>query len=110
MSSQILPAEKSATQPELTTARLLLRPFRESDEDQVQELLQCKDIADTTCTIPHPYPDGAAKAWIGKNAAKWKTASGAIFAVCLKYDRSKVLGAVGLELNAKNENAELGTG
>lgn len=50
--------------PRLTTDRLRLRPFDMTDVDRVHELLAVPEIADTTLNIAHPYPEGAAAAWI----------------------------------------------
>ncbi len=53
------------TQPTLQTDRLLLRPLRPEDAADVQRLAGAIEVAQNTCSIPHPYPDGAAEAWIG---------------------------------------------
>lgn len=48
----------------LDTPRLRLRPFLPQDAAVVQELAADYDIARTTLSVPHPYPEGAAEAWI----------------------------------------------
>ena len=45
------------TQSNLSTTRLLLRPFILGDALQVQKLAGDRDIAAMTATIPHPYED-----------------------------------------------------
>jgi hypothetical protein len=51
-------------QPTLRTERLVLRPLRPSDGPRVDELAGAREIADTTATIPHPYPAGSGGTWI----------------------------------------------
>lgn len=106
--SAIPTADKPIAQQSLTTERLLLRPFQEADSDMVQDLLQCKEIAANTRTIEHPYPEGAARIWIGTHLEKWNLGHAAVFAICKQEDPKTVIGAIGLEINAQDENAELG--
>ena len=81
--------------PTLQTRRLILRPFHPSDAGDVQRLAGEKAIADTTRTIPHPYPEGAAETWIRSHSEGF--ASGALlsFAVTLR-DREDLIGAISL--------------
>lgn len=94
-------------QPLLTTERLILRPFRPSDAQRVQELAGKREVADTTLTIPHPYPDGAAEAWIAKHAAEWRDGKSAVYAVTEEAGGALV-GAIGLSIDRQHANAELG--
>lgn len=101
-------ADSPVPQPEVTTERLLLRPFRDADADVVQELLQCREIAANTRTIEHPYPEGAAALWIGTHLEKWNNGEAAVFAICYLEDPETPIGAIGIQINPEDENAELG--
>jgi RimJ/RimL family protein N-acetyltransferase len=96
-----------SSQPTLNTERLLLRPLTLADGLEVQRLAGAREIAATTADIPHPYPDGAAEAWIETHAGRFARGEAAVFAVTRRAD-SALLGVVGLEINAAMQRAELG--
>ena len=93
--------------PTLATARLVLRPFRLEDAPTVQRLAGVREVAATTLTVPHPYPDGEAGAWIGTHAGAWAERKVLTLAVTLREDGALV-GAVGLALVMADRRAELG--
>jgi RimJ/RimL family protein N-acetyltransferase len=94
-------------QPVLLTPRLRLRPFELADGPEVEALAGVRAIADTTLSIPHPYPVGAAKAWIATHAPAWDARSNVNYAVT-SADGGTLLGAVGLLLAPAHASAELG--
>ena len=94
-------------QPTLATPRLVLRPFALADAPAVQALAGAREVADTTLHIPHPYPDGAAEAWIGAHAAAWAAGTLATYAVVDAADGT-LRGAVGLSVAPEHARAELG--
>jgi RimJ/RimL family protein N-acetyltransferase len=48
---------------------VLLRPFTPADAPHVQALVADPEVAEPTSSIPHPYPPGAAAAWIASHGA-----------------------------------------
>jgi [ribosomal protein S5]-alanine N-acetyltransferase len=93
--------------PTLTTPRLVLRPFSLEDAPRVQLLAGVREVAENTMAIPHPYPDGAAEAWIGSHQEAFEKGESLTFAVCLR-DGGDLTGAVGLMLSLPDRSAELG--
>jgi RimJ/RimL family protein N-acetyltransferase len=93
--------------PVLTTARLLLRPFELSDARQVQRLAGDRDIAGMTMTIPHPYEDGMAEAWISGHRARFASGEAVTWAAVLRAT-GDLLGAVGLGIRREFDRAEIG--
>jgi len=90
----------------METARLKLRPFELGDASRVRELAGDYEIARTTLHVPHPYPEGAAEAWIQflHETAEQGRACG--FAVTRKIDEA-LLGVVSLGLAIEHQRAEL---
>lgn len=91
----------------LTTERLDLRPFYMEDAAFVYNICCEKEIAKFARSIPHPYLLTHAENWIQQHVGFWAEGKAAVFAICLK-ETGKLLGAVGLEINSEDENAELG--
>jgi [ribosomal protein S5]-alanine N-acetyltransferase len=94
------------TLPTLRTERLLLRAFTPADAARVQELAGSRDVASTTMTMPHPYEDGMAEAWIAGHAAAWDARKRLTLAVTTASDG--VVGAIGLSLVPEHRRAEVG--
>ncbi|MBM4014152.1 MAG: GNAT family N-acetyltransferase [Planctomycetes bacterium] len=90
----------------LVTARLRLRPFVAADAPAVQRLAAAAEVASTTATLPHPYPDGAAAAWIAGHEAARAAGRSLDWAITTAADG--VVGAIALHPSAAHLNAELG--
>lgn len=84
----------------LVTQRLHLRPFTAADAAAVQRLAGAHEVALNTLLIPHPYPDGAAEAWIAKHAQSAELT----FAI----DDGQLVGAIGLRVEPEHARAEIG--
>jgi RimJ/RimL family protein N-acetyltransferase len=98
----------SSSIPTLTTDRLILRPFQLSDAKRVQALAGHPSVAATTATIPHPYPDGAAEAWIEKHAESFEKGVAVQFAIGLK-ESTELIGCIDLfGVSEKHRKAEMG--
>ncbi len=95
------------SRPELSTERLLLRPFALADAQRVQELAGSAAIADTTMHIPHPYPAGLAAEWISHHDANWEEGRSVTFAIVRQAD-NVLMGAISLGFDPENESAEMG--
>lgn len=94
-------------QPTLSTARLTLRPFAADDAFDVERLAGMREIADTTLTIPHPYPHGAAAEWILTHAPAWEKGTAATFAV-VENESGRLVGVAALMIRPDHRRAELG--
>lgn len=51
-------------QVQITSPRLLLRPFVTSDIPTIAMLANDRDIADNTLNIPYPYSEDDARLWL----------------------------------------------
>lgn len=95
------------TVPTLRSARLLLRSVTLADEPAVREMCSDHDSARGTCSIPHPYPEDAAKAWILKMAEGLE--KGDRFAWVITMAKTgDFLGTTMLEIDKGNMRAEIG--
>jgi RimJ/RimL family protein N-acetyltransferase len=93
--------------PVLSTPRLVLRPFTQADAPRVQTLASEYEVALNTARIPHPYPKGAAEAWIAENEAEIAAGKCACFAI-VEQATGDVIGAIGFCLEPQHRRAELG--
>ncbi|WP_223068935.1 GNAT family N-acetyltransferase [Paenibacillus caui] len=92
--------------PTLHTERLLLRSFEPTDAPAVQELAGHIDVARTTLSIPHPYPDGAAEYWIKGTGTRAEEGSGYAFAIVHK-ENLELMGCMGLNVSKPHSRGEL---
>lgn len=93
--------------PTLKTERLILRPFRMDDAEDVARLCNDRAIAATTLLIPHPYSAGDAEDWIAGHQDRCDSGRGVDFAVTAK-DGGELVGAVGLGIDKEHDRAEIG--
>lgn len=95
------------TPPTLSGLRLHLRPFLIHDAAAVQALAGSYEVASGTLTIPHPYEDGMAEAWINTHARSFAEGRLVNFAV-VEHSTQQLAGAIGLTMNQLHGRAELG--
>jgi RimJ/RimL family protein N-acetyltransferase len=88
------------------TNRLILRLFESTDAQMVQFLAGTKEVASTTLSIPHPYPDGAAGQWIEATRLSSGRGDNYAFAMVKKEDDSLV-GCMSMGVSQKHKRAEL---
>src|SRR5262245_12674962 len=91
----------------LNTERLILRALDSRDAPAIHRLAGAKEIADTTLTVPHPYPFHAAVEWIEKAHKEWKAKTAFVFAITL-LETKEFIGGIGLHLTPQDQNAEMG--
>ena len=93
--------------PTVLTQRLELRPLCPGDATEVRSLAAAREVAATTLRIPHPYPEGAAEAWIESVSAAMVQGEAVVWAITLRGS-GELVGAVGLEISTDHARAELG--
>ena len=81
-----------------------LRPLTQRDAPAVQRLAGDAGVAAMTSTIPHPYPRGAAREWIGTHARGRKEGDAAYGIV---RGDGTLVGALGLRI-APNPHGNVG--
>jgi RimJ/RimL family protein N-acetyltransferase len=93
-------------QPTLTGPSVELRPFTLDDVEVVAKLAGAREVADTTLSIPYPYPREAASGWIQTHRTMWESGGGVHFAITVPSEG--VVGAMSLVINQAQDWAELG--
>ncbi len=91
---------------ELSTPRLLLRPFCPADAESIVSLAGDRRVAATTLRLPHPYELHHATGWIESHESLRLAGTATVMAVCEQSGR--VVGAIGLEIDRTHDRAELG--
>lgn len=81
----------------LSTKRLILRPWQESDVDDLVEGLNNIDVSQWLAFVPHPYTKKDAEVWIQHciEQSKDKNSTAFEFAIELKSEK-KVIGSVSM--------------
>ena len=79
----------------------MLRPPTMADAPDIQRLAGAREVALNTLHIPHPYPDGAAEAWIVRHG----TTPEMVFAI---EHQGQLIGGIGLVPDRDHERAEIG--
>ncbi len=93
--------------PVLHSKQLLLRAFIMADASTVQLLAGDFEIADTTSSIPHPYPDGAAEGWISSHESEFVMGESIHWAI--QHTKHGLIGAISLiDINTEFQHAEMG--
>ena len=93
--------------PVLLTARLRLRPFAVDDAAELARVVNDRDIAANTLTIPYPYDESVGREWIATHADGVERFSPVVYAVTRRNDGA-LIGASGLALVPEHRRAELG--
>ena len=95
-----------ATQPTLTSARLVLRPFSATDAPRLVELARDPSIANASLDMPNPLDTTSAESWILELAEAWNRRFAAAFAIT--RGDSPLLGAVTLLIDPHERSADIG--
>jgi len=79
----------------LLAGPVALRHFTAADAPRVQLLAGEREVAESTALIPHPYPDGAAAAWIATHGSARATGTEFTYAIT-ESGEDVLIGAIGL--------------
>lgn len=93
--------------PTLKTPRLILRPYKMEDAEEIALLANDKAIATNTENLPYPYETYMAEDWIRTHPDYFAHDKMLTLAVVLRK-KNTLMGAIGLDMNKKNDHAELG--
>jgi RimJ/RimL family protein N-acetyltransferase len=85
---------------------LILDRFTIEDAPTVQKLANDEETS-KLCLLPHPYPDGAAEAWINSQEEIISKDIEHIWAIRVIEDK-ELIGSISLKLELENDSAEIG--
>jgi 8-oxo-dGTP diphosphatase len=94
---------------ELTTDRLILRPWCEADVPELHRLLNDWEVIRTLARVPFPYSREDAEEWV--SSAGRRMAAGEAYNLAITgtdNDTELLVGGIGLRLMAEQRSAELG--
>lgn len=87
--------EQIVQQPVIETARMVLRPLRPSDAGLLTLYASDRRVAEMTTTLPHPYPPGAAEAFVAR--ARRPDADDAVWAMdATAFGGTELMGVIAL--------------
>jgi ribosomal-protein-alanine N-acetyltransferase len=92
---------------ELRTERLLLRSIEREDASAIARLAAAREVAATTLSIPHPYTENDAAAFLAKASDDFAAGRAVHFAISITPGR-ELAGTVGLYIKEPHRHAELG--
>ena len=93
--------------PTLQSEPLTLRPFVQEDLPNILVLVQDKDVAATTLTIPYPCTEEAINNWFRLQQQELEEGKVLRWAVCLT-GTNELIGTMKLATHPEYESAELG--
>ncbi|MFS4491544.1 GNAT family N-acetyltransferase [Maribacter sp. 2308TA10-17] len=93
--------------PTLTTERLILNQIQPADIPEIVSYAGNSNITDNTRTMPHPYFEEDAIAWMNMANQGFKAMNLFMFAIRLKESKA-FIGGIGLTLEVADNRAELG--
>lgn len=110
-SPHITPLQPHATAmsalPPISTPRLVLRGLAPTDAPRMQHFLSDWEVVRTTGTIPHPYPEGAAEAFVADQPRRIREGEAHVFAIT-QADDGALMGCAELRLTPEHRRADLG--
>jgi 8-oxo-dGTP diphosphatase len=93
----------------LTTERLILRPLRPADAEELHRLINDWEISRTLAEVPFPYPRELADDWIASCARQLAEGRAYHLAVTgYEGEQEVIVGGVGLRLDAERRVGKLG--
>jgi len=92
---------------EITTERLVLRPFTLADAPAVAALANNRRLYETLLSLPNPYSEELAKSWIATHAADFANDDRYEFAITDRVT-GELYGAIGISHNKNYHKGEMG--
>lgn len=93
--------------PSLHTERLTLRGYRDTDFNQMVDVLNNENITKETANIPYPFTNEDALKRVEFITKGFENKTNYIF-VITKNEKDSLIGQIGLHLDVQNNKAEIG--